>query len=193
MAQQDQNGLGAMMAAQGELSSLNAARAQNSQAEQAFLQQQQAANAVMMQAAQIGTSGGLGQQVGAMNPQTQALLAQYGINGAAPQQGKTTSTNKTTQSGGNVKIENNTTTNNDIKIVNPPSQGGGDGGNQAKFQTWLSNSFAKQNQEYEVQRRAFARRDRDLEKQSNKMMRELGKSTSTLGEKLNPKTWAAAN
>lgn len=193
MAQQDQNGLGAMMAAQGELSSLNAARAQNSQAEQAFLQQQQAANAVMMQAAQIGTSGGLGQQVGAMNPQTQALLAQYGINGAAPQPGKTTSTNKTTQSGGNIKIENNTTTNNDIKIVNPPSQGGGDGGNQAKFQTWLSNSFAKQNQEYEVQRRAFAKRDRDLEKQSNKMMRELEKSTSTLGEKLNPKTWAAAN
>lgn len=192
MAQQDQNGLGAMMAAQGKLSSLNAARAQNSQAEQAFLQQQQAANAVMMQAAQIGTSGGLGQQVGAMNPQTQALLAQYGINGVAPQPGKTTSTNKTTQSGGNVKIENNTTTNNDIKIVNPPSQGG-DGGNQAKFQTWLSNSFAKQNQEYEVQRRAFARRDRDLEKQSNKMMRELEKSTSTLGEKLNPKTWAAAN
>lgn len=193
MAQQDQNGLGAMMAAQGELSSLNAARAQNSQAEQAFLQQQQAANAVMMQAAQIGTSGSLGQQVGAMNPQTQALLAQYGINGAAPQPGKTTSTNKTTQSGGNIKIENNTTTNNDIKIVNPPSQGGGDGGNQAKFQTWLSNSFAKQNQEYEVQRRAFAKRDRDLEKQSNKMMRELEKSTSTLGEKLNPKTWAAAN
>ena len=193
MAQQDQNGLGAMMAAQGELSSLNAARAQNSQAEQAFLQQQQAANAVMMQAAQIGTSGGLGQQVGAMNPQTQALLAQYGINGVAPQPGKTTSTNKTTQSGGNVKIENNTTTNNDIKIVNPPSQGGGDGGNQAKFQTWLSNSFAKQNQEYEVQRRAFARRDRDLEKQSNKMMRELEKSTSSISEKLNPKTWAAAN
>ena len=190
MAQQDQNSLGAMMAAQGELSSLNAARAQNSQAEQAFLQQQQAANAVMMQAAQIGTSGGLGQQVGAMNPQTQALLAQYGINGVAPQPGKTTSINKTTQSGGNIKIENNTTTNNDIKIVNPPSQGGGDGGNQAKFQTWLSNSFAKQNQEYEVQRRAFAKRDRDLEKQSNKMMRELEKSTSTLGEKLNPKTWA---
>ena len=192
MAQQDQNGLGAIMAAQGELSSLNAARAQNSQAEQAFLQQQQAANAVMMQAAQIGTSGGLGQQVGAMNPQTQALLAQYGINGVAPQPGKTTSTNKTTQSGGNVKIENNTTTNNDIKIVNPPSQGG-DGGNQAKFQTWLSNSFAKQNQEYEVQKRAFARRDRDLEKQSNKMMRELEKSTSSIGEKLNPQAWAAAN
>lgn len=194
MAKQDQNGLGAMMAAQGELSSLNAARAQNSQAEQAFLQQQQAANAVMMQAAQIGTSGGgLGQQVGAMNPQTQALLAQYGITGAPQQPGKTTSTNKTTQSGGNVKIENNTTTNNDIKIVNPPSQGGGDGGNQAKFQTWLSNSFAKQNQEYEVQKRAFARRDRDLEKQSNKMMRELEKSTSSIGEKLNPQAWAAAN
>lgn len=188
--QQDPNSLGAMMAAQNELASLNAGRLQNSQAEQAFLQQQQAANAVMMQAAQIGASGGVGQQVGAMNPQTQAILAQYGITGAPAMPGKTTSTSKTTQSGGNVKIENNTTTNNDIKIVNPGSGGGNNGaGNQAKFQTWLSNAFAKQGQEYEVQRRAFARRDRDLEKQSNKMMRALEKSTKGLSEKLNPENW----
>lgn len=187
--QQDPNSLGAMMAAQNELASLNAGRLQNSQAEQAFLQQQQAANAVMMQAAQIGASGGVGQQVGAMNPQTQAILAQYGITGTPAMPGKTTSTSKTTQSGGNVKIENNTTTNNDIKIVNPGGGGNADAGNQAKFQAWLSNAFAKQGQEYEVQRRAFARRDRDLEKQSNKMMRALEKSTKVLSEKLNPENW----
>lgn len=184
---QDPNSLGAMMAAQNELAGINAGRLQNSQAEQAFLQQQQAANAVMMQAAQIGASGGVSQQVGGMNPQTQAILAQYGITGV-PQPGKTTSSSRTTQSGGNIKIENKTTTNNDIKIVNPPSgnSGSDNGGMMAKFQAWLSNSFAKQNQDYEVQRRAFARRDRDLEKQSNKMMRQLEKSTTALSERLSP-------
>ena len=189
---QNQNELGAMMAAQNELAGLNAGRQQNSQAEQAFLQQQQAANAVMMQAAQIGTSGGgLPQQVGAMNPQTQALLAQYGVTGV-PTPGRTTSSSKTTQSGNNIKVENNTTTNNDIKIINPPGASGGnnEAANQTKFQVWLSNAFAKQGQEYEAQRRMFARRDRDLEKQSNKMMREIEKSNQSLGEKLNPKTWA---
>ena len=190
---QNQNELGAMMAAQNELAGINAARQQTSQEEQAFLQQQQAASAVMMQAAQIGTSGGgLPQQVGAMNPQTQALLAQYGVTGA-PIPGRTTSSNKTTQNGNNIKVENNTTTNNDIKIINPPSTGGGGNeaaANQTKFQVWLSNAFAKQGQDYEVQRRMFARRDRDLEKQSNKMMREIEKSNKSLGEKLNPKAWA---
>ena len=189
---QNQNELGAMMAAQNELAGINAARQQTSQEEQAFLQQQQAASAVMMQAAQIGTSGGgLPQQVGAMNPQTQAILAQYGVTGA-PIPGRTTSSNKTTQNGNNIKVENNTTTNNDIKIINPPSASGGNeaAANQTKFQVWLSNAFAKQGQDYEVQRRMFARRDRDLEKQSNKMMREIEKSNKSLGERLNPKAWA---
>ena len=187
--QQDPNSLGAMMAAQNELNGVNSARLQNSQEEQAFLQQQRAANAVMMQAAQIGTSGGLGQQVGAMNPQTQAILAQYGVN-AAPMPGKTTTSNKISQSGGNIRIENKTTTNNDVKVINAGTGGAsGEAGNQAKFQTWLSNAFAKQQTDYEVQRRVFARRDRDLEKQSNKMMRELEKTNKGLSEKLSPESW----
>jgi hypothetical protein len=189
MANENDNGLGAMMQAQSELSGVNAARQQNLLSEQAFLQQQQAAGATMMQAAQIGTSPSVNQQVGGMNPQTQAILSQYGINGT-PKPGKTTTSSNMMQSQGNTRIENKTITNNDIKIVTPnipmSSGGGGDAGNQAKFKTWLSNAFAKQQSDYEVQRRVFARKDRDLEKQSNKMMRNLEKSTKSLSERLNP-------
>lgn len=189
MARKDnQNELGAFMAAQNEISGITSSRLQNSQAEQAFLQQQQAANSIMMQAAQIGTTD-VGQQVGGMNPQTQALLAQYGIN-SNPTPGKSTSTQRTTQSGGNIRIENNTTNNHEVKVINTGgNNSNGGSANQAKFQTWLSNSFAKQQNEYETQRRIFARRDRDLEKQSNKLMRQLESSAKGLTEKLNPENF----
>ena len=202
MAQEEQNELGAIMAAQNELAGINAQRAQNLQAEQAFLQQQQAASNTMMQAAQIGGGDlaqnqvgneGLQQQVDSMNPTTQALLSQYGINSIPSKPSSTSNTSRITQSPGNFKIENITTNKNDIKIVYPTipmKTNEGDGNaSQAKFQTWLSNTFARQGQEYEVQKRLFTRRERDLEKQSNKMMRELEKSNKSFSERLDPKKW----
>ena len=140
-------------------------------------------------------------QAASMNPSTQATLGKYGVR---PNQSQNSSRNIQTQriiskTGDTTNIRNENITNNrtDIKITQPsvPMQqstpvvvnGGKKEDSTAKFKAWLNEMFARQQNEAEVQRKEYRKKEWNLGRTTNKLMKKIGDATSNLGNKLDPK------
>lgn len=200
--------------AQNEISGINSELQNNLAMEQSEAQARNNNNNILRQAAEIGLMGAAGgaivQQVGNFNPTTQQLLQKYGIKPGPPVnkvETKTTNQNFRSNAGGNTRIENttNNTTNSrtDIKIVQPQipmqqrqvvvnsQQGGGDA-NTARFKTWLSSVFAKQQNDYEVQKKEYRKREWNLNRSANRMMRRIETATKTFSEKMDPRNMGSS-
>ncbi len=119
-----------------------------------------------------------------LNPATQNILGNYGL-GQPKIQKSTSSSQQVTKE--NIVINNKSTniTNNNVQV--PANIGGPvqsrpiqfQDPSQIKFKTWLSNSFAQQNEMSEKRKREYAKRDAELVRTSNKLMTRL-KETGTL-------------
>lgn len=139
-------------------------------------------------------------QVSAMNPQTQAALGKYGVK---PGRTQNTSRNQSsgksvTQTGAvtNIKTENITNNHTDIRVTQPTipmsqptisvqSQKKED--NTSKFKAWLSGMFAKQQNEAEIQRKEYRKKEWNLGRTTSRLMKRIEEATSGLSSKLDPK------
>ena len=161
-----------------------------------YMAQQVAANNVLSQQVEMAAAQG----AGGFNPATVGTLSQYGL--GQPKQVKTQTISTSNQKQSNQKIiVNNKTENivyNDVKvpagstakkpvpvpIVTDKSKL--DGG-LGKFKSWLGNTFNQQSELSARKQREFRRKDAELTKQSNKMIRDLDKTSKSLGDRLDPK------
>lgn len=200
--------------AQNEISGINSELQNNLAMEQSEALARNNNNNILRQAAEIGLMGAAGgaivQQVGNFNPITQELLQKYGIKPGPPVnkvETKTTNQNFRSNTGGNTRIENttNNTTNSrtDIKIVQPQipmqqrqiavsSQQAGPDANTTRFKTWLSGVFAKQQNDYEVQKKEYRKREWNLNRSANRMMRRIETATKTFSEKMDPRNMGSS-
>lgn len=200
--------------AQNEISGINSELQNNLAMEQSEALARNNNNNILRQAAEIGLMGAAGgaivQQVGNFNPTTQELLQKYGIKPGPPVnkvETKTTNQNFRSNTGGNTRIENttNNTTNSrtDIKIVQPQipmqqrqiavsSQQAGPDANTTRFKTWLSGVFAKQQNDYEVQKKEYRKREWNLNRSANRMMRRIETATKTFSEKMDPRNMGSS-
>ena len=116
-----------------------------------------------------------------------AALSSLGVG-----QPKVTKSTKTVQTPNNVHITNNNITNNhnNIQLSQPsipvaPVKTGGDG--NAKFKAWLSNSFARQNEEAAIREREYQRKEWSLTRSANKIIKKMGELGKSFAEKMDPK------
>ena len=197
-----------VMRAREELQGIEAERASNLERQKIMMQSQQSQMNTMREAAILGASGmvassnprqvALASQAAAMNPGTQAILQKYGVKPGKPQ---TTQSSRTQSnvSQGNIRTTttNNTTTNtrNEIKIVQPqipmrqqqiPMRDNAQS-DMNKFKAWLDSSFAKQQNQFEIQQKEYRKREWNLARNSAKLFNKLADSTKSLGEKMDPK------
>ena len=145
-------------------------------------------------------------QVATMNPSTQATLGKFGVK---PKQTQNSSRNIQTQrvvsgSGGVTNIRNENITNNrtDIRVTQPsiPMQqsspvvvnGGKREDSTAKFKAWLSGMFARQQNEAEIQKKEYRKKEWALGRTTSKLMKKIGEATSNLGNKLDPKNMTSS-
>ena len=139
-------------------------------------------------------------QVSAMNPQTQAALGKYGVK---PGRTQNTSRNQSsgksvTQTGAvtNIKTENITNNHTDIRVTQPsipmsqPTisvQPQKKEDNTSKFKAWLSGMFAKQQNEAEIQKKEYRKKEWNLGRTTSRLMKRIEDATSGLSSKLDPK------
>ena len=117
-----------------------------------------------------------------------AALSSLGVG-----QPKVTKSTKTVQTPNNVHITNNNITNNhnNIQLSQPsipvasPVKTGGDG--NAKFKAWLSNSFARQNEEAAIREREYQRKEWSLTRSANKIIKKMGELGKSFAERMDPK------
>lgn len=200
--------------AQNEISGINSELQNNLAMEQSEALARNNNNNILRQAAEIGLMGAAGgaivQQVGNFNPTTQELLQKYGIKpGPLVNKVETRTTNQNFRSntGGNTKIENttNNTTNSrtDIEIVQlqipmqqrqiaVSSQQAEPDANTTRFKTWLSGVFAKQQNDYEVQKKEYRKKEWNLNRSANRMMRRIETATKTFSEKMDPRNMGSS-
>ena len=139
-------------------------------------------------------------QVSAMNPQTQAALGKFGV-----KPGKTQNTSRNQSSGRsvtqtgavtNIKTENITNNHTDIRVTQPTipmsqptisvkPQKKED--NTSKFKAWLSGMFAKQQNEAEIQRKEYRKKEWNLGRTTSRLMKRIADATSGLSSRLDPK------
>lgn len=192
--------LQAITQAQGELSGIQS-ELQNSLA----MEQSQAAsrmqnNQLLQQAAgMMAADQGVSAQVAGMNMNTQQIMQKYGIQPGQTNKQVSNSNIVRTQAGTyNYKTENITNTKNEIHITQPqipvsqPNIPMQQGAQQAKLQTWLSGIFAKQENEYEIQKKEFRKREWSLNRAANKMMSRIETASKTFAEKMDPRNMTAS-
>lgn len=139
-------------------------------------------------------------QVSAMNPQTQAALGKYGV-----KPGKTQNTSRNqasnrvvTKTGDTTNIKNENITNNhtEIRVTQPtipmsqPTisvQPQRKEDNTSKFKAWLSGMFAKQQNEAEIQKKEYRKKEWNLGRTTSRLMKRIEDATSGLSSKLDPK------
>lgn len=139
-------------------------------------------------------------QVSAMNPQTQAALGKFGV-----KPGKTQNTSRNQSSGRsvtqtgavtNIKTENITNNHTDIRVTQPtipmsqPTisvQPQKKEDNTSKFKAWLSGMFAKQQNEAEIQRKEYRKKEWNLGRTTSRLMKRIADATSGLSSRLDPK------
>ncbi len=140
-------------------------------------------------------------QVATMNPQTQATLGKFGVK---PGRTQNTSRNQAsnrvvTKTGDTTNIKNENITNNhtEIRVTQPsipisqptisvqPQQKRED--NTSKFKAWLSGMFAKQQNEAEIQRKEYRKKEWNLGRTTTRLMKRIEEATSGLGARLDPK------
>ena len=197
-----------VMRAREELQGIESERAANLERQKIMMQSQQSQMNTMREAAILGASGmvaasnpkqvALASQAAAMNPGTQAILQKYGVKPGKPQTTQSSRT-QSSVSQGNIRTTttNNTTTNtrNEIKIVQPqipmrqqqiPMRDNAQS-DMNKFKAWLDSSFAKQQNQFEIQQKEYRKREWNLARNSAKLFNKLADSTKSLGEKMDPK------
>lgn len=139
-------------------------------------------------------------QVSSMNPQTQAALGKFGV-----KPGKTQNTSRNQSSGRsvtqtgavtNIKTENITNNHTDIRVTQPtipmsqPTisvQPQKKEDNTSKFKAWLSGMFAKQQNEAEIQRKEYRKKEWNLGRTTSRLMKRIADATSGLSSRLDPK------
>lgn len=140
-------------------------------------------------------------QVAAMNPGTQAMMGKYGVK---PKRSQSSSHNQhqsrvISKSGDITNIKNETITNNhtDIRVTQPSipisqpvisvagAQKKEDG--TAKFKAWLSGMFAKQQNDAEIQKKEYRKKEWNLGRTTTRLMKRIENATTSLGAKLDPK------
>ena len=140
-------------------------------------------------------------QVAAMNPGTQAMMGKYGVK---PKKSQSSSHNQNqsrviSKSGDITNIKNETITNNhtDIRVTQPAipmsqpvipvagAQKKEDG--TAKFKAWLSGMFAKQQNDAEIQKKEYRKKEWNLGRTTTRLMKRIENATTSLGAKLDPK------
>lgn len=167
-------------------------------------------NQAMLQAAEMGMLGGAaGGAVAVENatpiqqtsPQTQAILSKYGV--GKPKNQRVTTRN-VQQTPTKITINNNTTNNTTNNVAVPAANVGGpvqgrtlaikqqpDQG-QARFKTWISNAFARQNQSAAQREKEYQRREWSLSRTTGKLMKKLQELGTTISERMDPRKIASS-
>lgn len=166
-------------------------------------------NQAMLQAAEMGMLGGAAGAVAVENatpvqqtsPQTQAILSKYGV--GKPKNQKVT-TRSVQQTPTKITINNNTTNNTTNNVAVPAANVGGpvqgrtlaikqqpDQG-QARFKTWISNAFARQNQAAAQREKEYQRREWSLSRTTGKLMKKLQELGTTISERMDPRKIASS-
>lgn len=190
--------------AQNQIVQINAERQGNLQMARLENNANAANNETMSQAVEMASLGGLGgaavqQQVQAMNPQTQAVLGKYGLGQPRVQRSSSRNVQVTPQK---ITINNNTTNTTTNNVAVPAANIGGpvqgrtlaikQDESQARFKTWISNAFAKQNQQAAVREKEYQRREWSLTRSTNKLMKHLSDLGKSVSERLNPQKLASS-
>lgn len=161
----------------------------------------QAQNNALAQASEFVASGTAenGPVNATFNPATQNILQQYGLGQPKIQRTSSSSQQVTKQ---NVVINNKTTnvTNNNVQV--PAATGGRpiqgrpiqfQDQSQIRFKTWVSNAFAQQNKIAEKRQREYEKRDSELIRTSNKLIRKIKETGETIAaSSMNPKNMASS-
>lgn len=166
-------------------------------------------NQAMLQAAEMGMLGGAAGAIAVENatpvqqtsPQTQAILSKYGV--GKPKNQKVT-TRSVQQTPTKITINNNTTNNTTNNVAVPAANVGGpvqgrtlaikqqpDQG-QARFKTWISNAFARQNQAAAQREKEYQRREWSLSRTTGKLMKKLQELGTTISERMDPRKIASS-
>lgn len=204
---EDGKDLQQLQEAQNQVVQINAERQGNLQTARLENNADAANNETMSQAVEMAALGGLGggaavqQQVQAMNPQTQAVLGKYGLGQPKVQRTSSRSVQVTPQK---ITINNNTTNTTTNNVAVPAANIGGpvqgrtlavkqnpDEG-QARFKTWISNAFAKQNQQAAAREKEYQRREWSLTRSTNKLMKHLSDLGKSVSERLDPRKLASS-
>lgn len=191
--------------AQNQLVQVNAERQSNLQVARVEDQAMAAQNETLAQAAEMAAmgagTGGVQQQVQSMNPQTQAVLGKYGLGQPKVQRTSSRSVQVTPQK---ITINNNTTNTTTNNVAVPAANIGGPvqgrtlavkqnpDESQARFKTWITNAFAKQNQQAAVREKEYQRREWSLTRSTNKLMKHLADMGKSVSSALNPQKMASS-
>lgn len=125
-----------------------------------------------------------------LNSETQSVLGKYGY----PQTQKSVSKKSSKQviPGGNIVVNNNTVNNITTNNGGGPLQGrplqfkSQQDSGVGKFKAWLSNAFARQNEQAAVRDREYRKREWSLARASNRMAKKLESISKSVGESINP-------
>lgn len=186
-----------MQKAQNQFMAIQAERKQNLDQQRTIMGMEQQQNAILTQGAQIAAVDdsrdmGIPQTV---DPRTQTILNRYGMGKPRFQTSTARSQQVTKQ---NVVIHNTTNNNTTNNVV-----AGGYGGpvmgrelafrksnndSAEKFKVWLANSYARQQQQAVVRNREYEKREDNLIRSENKMMRKLEGISKSVTKILNPRT-----
>ncbi len=186
-----------MQKAQNQFMAIQAERKQNLDQQRTIMGMEQQQNAILTQGAQLAAVDdsrdmGIPQTV---DPRTQTILNRYGMGKPRFQ----TSTARNQQVTKQNVVIHNTTNNNTTNNVVAGGYGGPVMGRELafrksnndsaeKFKVWLANSYARQQQQAVVRNREYEKREDNLIRSENKMMRKLEGISKSVTKILNPRT-----
>lgn len=181
--------------AQNQLLNIQAQQMQNLNEQKIMAQADASTNNVLYQASGLIADNMINntQEAANFNPQTQAILNQYGLGQPRMQRSSSSSSQSTSKQ--NITINNNykteNTTNNNVTVHSGgPIQGRpvttGDNG-IGKFKVWLNTTFAKQQEEAAKRDRYYEIRQANLSKDNNKILRKLETVGTNVGKALDPR------
>ena len=181
--------------AQNQLLNIQAQQMQNLNEQKNMAQADASTNNVLYQASGLIADNMMNntQEAANFNPQTQAILNQYGLGQPRMQRSSSSSSQSTSKQ--NITVNNNyktenTTTNNVTVNSGGPIQGRpvttGDNG-IGKFKVWLNTTFAKQQEEAAKRDRYYEIRQANLSKDNNKILRKLETVGTNVGKALDPR------
>ena len=101
----------------------------------------------------------------------------------------------------NIRNENVTHNTTNIKVTQPqipvsqpqiPIQQVRRDDGTSKFKAWLSEMFAKQQNEAEIQRKEYRKKEWALGRTTTRLMKRIGEATSSIGNKLDPQVMSSS-
>jgi len=193
------NELEIRQAAQNQLLAIQAQQKQNISQQRLLNSMDLQNNMNLSQAAMIAQPANNMEIVQApINPATQQVLSQYGYGKPTIQKSISRSNQQVTKQ--NITINNYNTTNTSTTNNNQISTGGVSGGpiqgralsfkqdaGIGKFQVWLNNTFARQNEMAAKRDREYAKHEASLSRNANRMMKKLENSSKVIFNRLDPR------